>query len=111
MGGPQIVQHDSVHDRWADQAGDRVALFAEDGDGNRETYTFADLRAEADVIIEDVPEDMALKKEVFADLDDAAPEDTAFASNTSTMSITELSEATDPPSGSAGCISSTHRSG
>jgi acetyl-CoA synthetase len=38
-----------VCDRWADGE-DRVALFADDGDGGRETYTYARLRAAADAL-------------------------------------------------------------
>jgi enoyl-CoA hydratase/3-hydroxyacyl-CoA dehydrogenase len=42
--------------------------------------------ADADIIIEAVPEDLGLKRRVFANANDAAPEATVFASNTSTIS-------------------------
>lgn len=63
-----------------------------------ETYVdLADALADADVVIEVVPEKMELKKEVFADIERYAPDHAVFTTNTSTFSITELSEATDRP--------------
>jgi len=53
--------------------------------------------AEADVVIEAIIEEMAIKKDVYTDLDEHAPDDAIFASNTSSLSITELSEVTDRP--------------
>lgn len=66
---------------------------------NRVT-TFIDLDAAlngADIVIEAVPEKMDLKKEVYEEIAQRGPEDAIFATNTSTFSITELSEATDRP--------------
>lgn len=51
----------------------------------------------ADLVIEAIPEVMALKKEVFAKMDKAAPDHTLFASNTSTMRITDIASATSRP--------------
>ncbi|TLZ62298.1 MAG: 3-hydroxybutyryl-CoA dehydrogenase [Methanobacteriota archaeon] len=53
--------------------------------------------AHADLIIEAVPEDAALKKQVFAELDKKASGHVIFASNTSSISITELAAATSRP--------------
>jgi len=50
-----------------------------------------------DVVVEAIVEDMGVKKEVYAEVSEAAPEEAIFASNTSSLSITELSEATDRP--------------
>jgi 3-hydroxybutyryl-CoA dehydrogenase len=50
---------------------------------------------EADLVIEAVPEKMALKIEVFAALDRLAPKHALLASNTSSLSITEMAAATD----------------
>jgi enoyl-CoA hydratase/3-hydroxyacyl-CoA dehydrogenase len=50
---------------------------------------------DADVVIEAIVEDMDIKKQVYGELDDLAPERTIFASNTSSLSVTELSETTD----------------
>ncbi|MFB6087517.1 MAG: 3-hydroxyacyl-CoA dehydrogenase NAD-binding domain-containing protein [Haloarculaceae archaeon] len=52
---------------------------------------------DADVVIEAVPEQMEVKKDVYSDLVDYAPDRAIFASNTSSLSITELSEVTDRP--------------
>ena len=50
---------------------------------------------EADLVIEAVPESMALKVEIFATLDRIAPKHALLASNTSSLSITEMAAATD----------------
>lgn len=52
---------------------------------------------EADLVIEAIPEIMDLKKETFKIMDAAAPAHTIFASNTSTMKITEIASATGRP--------------
>jgi 3-hydroxybutyryl-CoA dehydrogenase len=49
---------------------------------------------DADLIIEAVPEDMKLKIDTFSRLDAAAPAQAVFASNTSSLSITEIAAAT-----------------
>ncbi len=50
-----------------------------------------------DVIIEAVIEKMALKKDVYAELDQHAPAHTIFASNTSALSVTEMAAVTTRP--------------
>ncbi|MBF7095594.1 3-hydroxyacyl-CoA dehydrogenase family protein [Alkalibacter mobilis] len=45
---------------------------------------------DADLIIENIPENMELKQNLFAQLDEVCREDTILASNTSVMSITEI---------------------
>jgi len=52
---------------------------------------------DADVIIEAVPEQMEIKKDVYGDVSAHAPERAIFATNTSSLSITELSEVTERP--------------
>ncbi|MCG6909207.1 MAG: 3-hydroxyacyl-CoA dehydrogenase [Deltaproteobacteria bacterium] len=52
---------------------------------------------EADLVIEAIPEIMDLKKETFKAMDAAAPARTLFASNTSTMRITEIAAVTNRP--------------
>lgn len=55
-----------------------------------------------DLAIEAAPEKMDIKKEVFAKLDSIAPPRALFASNTSTLSITEMGKATKRPDKVAG---------
>jgi enoyl-CoA hydratase / 3-hydroxyacyl-CoA dehydrogenase len=52
---------------------------------------------DADLVIEAVPEIMALKQETFSAIDKLAPAHTIFASNTSTMKITEIAAITNRP--------------
>jgi enoyl-CoA hydratase/3-hydroxyacyl-CoA dehydrogenase len=51
----------------------------------------------ADLLIEAVPEDMNLKKKVYAEIDSFAEEKTLYASNTSTLPITEMAALTSRP--------------
>ncbi|HYF76480.1 MAG TPA: 3-hydroxyacyl-CoA dehydrogenase NAD-binding domain-containing protein [Symbiobacteriaceae bacterium] len=53
--------------------------------------------AEADFVIEAIFEDLTLKKELFAALDRICRPDVVLASNTSSMSITEIAAATGRP--------------
>jgi len=53
--------------------------------------------AHSDLVIEAVPEDAAMKRQLFADLDKLAAGHVIFASNTSSISITELAAATNRP--------------
>jgi len=53
--------------------------------------------AECDLIIESVIEDLEEKRRLFARLEDVVNEKAIFASNTSTLSITALAEATKRP--------------
>jgi 3-hydroxybutyryl-CoA dehydrogenase len=60
------------------------------------TTSMADL-AEVDFVIEAVIEDMNLKRSVFKDLDGICRADVVLATNTSSMSITEIAVATQRP--------------
>ena len=60
------------------------------------TTDFGEL-SRADVLVEAIVEDMAVKKEVFADLDDVTEDGVVLATNTSTLSITSIAAATDRP--------------
>jgi len=64
-----------------------------------EYSTFAD----ADLVIEAAVEDMELKKEVFRELDTICKADTIFATNSSSLSITEIAAATSRPQQFIGC--------
>src|SRR3954464_8722807 len=52
---------------------------------------------DADFVVEAVPERMELKQRVFAELDDVTPGHAILASNTSSLSITEIADATSRP--------------
>ncbi|CAI6081061.1 3-hydroxybutyryl-CoA dehydrogenase [Cohnella sp. JJ-181] len=53
--------------------------------------------ADCDLIIETISEDLDSKKTVFQQLDDIIPEGRVLASNTSTLSLTELASVTKRP--------------
>jgi len=53
--------------------------------------------SDCDLVIEVVPENIDLKKEVFARIDKICPEHTILASNTSCISIFELAKVTNRP--------------
>jgi 3-hydroxybutyryl-CoA dehydrogenase len=53
--------------------------------------------SKADLIIEAAPENAELKKEIFCEVDTYAPAHALIASNTSSVSITELASATKRP--------------
>jgi 3-hydroxybutyryl-CoA dehydrogenase len=78
----------------------RNKLSAEDRDALLGRVTIsADLADLADVelVVEAVPERLELKAEVFAALDKVCGPETIFASNTSSLSITELAVRTERP--------------
>jgi len=52
---------------------------------------------DADLVVEAIPEEMELKMELFDDLDEHTPEHAVLASNTSSLSITDIGSATDRP--------------
>ncbi len=53
--------------------------------------------ADADLVVEAVPENMGLKKSIFERIDGAAPGHAILASNTSSLSITEMAGQTGRP--------------
>ena len=63
----------------------------------RFTFDLNDL-AECDLVIEAVPEQLDLKREVFARLDKIVKPEAILATNTSSLSVTEISVATEHPS-------------
>ncbi len=62
----------------------------------RGTTAVADA-ADADVVIEAVVEDQGIKSQVFQDLHEVCPEETVFATNTSSIPITALASASGRP--------------
>ncbi|WP_256388013.1 3-hydroxyacyl-CoA dehydrogenase family protein [Allokutzneria sp. NRRL B-24872] len=73
-------------------SGDQSELFGR----IRYTTTLSDL-ADVDLVIEAVPERMELKAAVFAELDRVCRPEVVLASNTSSLSVTELSVVTKRP--------------
>jgi len=101
------IEEDLVEDgyeqiEWSlEKLAEKDHISAEDRDAAIERITpFVDLEAavgDADVVIEAIIEEMAVKKDVYGELEAHAPDRAIFASNTSSLSITDLSEATDRP--------------
>ena len=60
--------------------------------------SWADGVARADLVIEAVVEDLAIKQQVFRELDRVAPPDAILATNTSTLDIDAIAAATSRPS-------------
>jgi 3-hydroxybutyryl-CoA dehydrogenase len=74
-----------------DEAGMESALGAID------FTTELDAMSDSDIIVEAVPENLALKLEVFSALDGIAKDGAILASNTSSLSITRIGNATQRP--------------
>ncbi|GAA1135468.1 3-hydroxybutyryl-CoA dehydrogenase [Kitasatospora gansuensis] len=56
-----------------------------------------DAAAIADLVIEEVPEQLELKREIFAELDRICPPDTVLATGTTALSVTRIAAATARP--------------
>ena len=79
---------------------ERGKLSNEQADAALDRLTFTtdlEVAVSADVIIEAIPEDLALKIRFWRELDSMAPSHTIFASNSSGFSIAALGAATDRP--------------
>jgi 3-hydroxybutyryl-CoA dehydrogenase len=75
-------------------------LSREEADAARERITGTtelDDLADCDLVVEAALEEMDVKQDVFADLDDVTDDDVVLATNTSTLSITTIASATDRP--------------
>ncbi|QFU84698.1 3-hydroxyacyl-CoA dehydrogenase family protein [Natronorubrum aibiense] len=85
---------------------DRDKLTATEMDATLERITgTTDLEAavaDADLVIEAVPEDMDLKRDVFADVEAATGGETIIASNTSSLSVTEMASVLERPERAVG---------
>jgi len=80
----RFVSKDKLSEDEADQTLDRIT-------GTTDLAALAD----CDLVVEAAVEDMDIKQDIFADLDDAIPEDVILATNTSTLSITTIASVTD----------------
>ena len=66
--------------------------------GNISTFTnIEDIAKTADLIIEAATENLELKLKIFKQIDDLAPENCILATNTSSISITQIAAATNRP--------------
>ncbi|OYR46069.1 3-hydroxyacyl-CoA dehydrogenase/enoyl-CoA hydratase family protein [Halorubrum sp. Hd13] len=83
----KLAEKDRIGDDEAEATLDRVEAYVD----------LEESLAEADVVVEVVPEKMAIKKDVYDEVVEYAPEEAVFVTNTSSLSITELSEVTDRP--------------
>ncbi|MFC7080440.1 3-hydroxyacyl-CoA dehydrogenase family protein [Halorussus caseinilyticus] len=80
----RFVSKDKIAEDEAEATLDRIA-------GTTELSDLAD----CDVVIEAAVEDMDIKQDIFADLDEEIPDDVVLATNTSTLSITTIASVTD----------------
>ena len=69
------------------------------------TLKLEDLAA-SDIVIEAIIENVEEKKKMFARLDQVVKREAIFATNTSSVSVTEVMTATSAPTASSACISS-----
>ena len=80
---------------------DRGKLTAEEKENAEKklflTTDLADAVVDADLVIEAIPEDLALKQETFTRIEAACPPYTILATNTSSMSVTEIGAAASDP--------------
>ncbi|WP_415382329.1 3-hydroxyacyl-CoA dehydrogenase NAD-binding domain-containing protein [Halosimplex sp. TS25] len=83
----KLAENGQISEEEADAALDRVEPFVD----------FEPAVENADVVIEAVPERMDIKKDVYDELESYAPDEAIFATNTSSLSITDLSEVTERP--------------
>ncbi|WP_135824436.1 3-hydroxyacyl-CoA dehydrogenase/enoyl-CoA hydratase family protein [Halorussus ruber] len=83
----KLAEKDQISQDEADAALDRVTPLVD----------FEEAASDADFVIEAVPEKMDIKKDVYGELEEYAPDEAVFATNTSSLSITELSEVTERP--------------
>jgi 3-hydroxybutyryl-CoA dehydrogenase len=108
--GYDVVMRDieqSLIDEGFDRIDDSLSRFVEkeqlsrseaDAAVDRVTGTTAlDDLADCDYVVEAAIENMEIKRDIFADLDDVVDDDVVLASNTSTLSITTIASATDRP--------------
>ncbi len=66
------------------------------------TTSYEEAVADADLALESVSESMDLKRRVFSKIDELAPSHTIIATNTSTLSVTEMGKATKRPKQTVG---------
>ncbi|UPM43963.1 3-hydroxyacyl-CoA dehydrogenase/enoyl-CoA hydratase family protein [Halocatena salina] len=83
----KLAENDRISEEESDAALDRITPLVD----------VEEAVADADVVIEAVPEQMEIKQDVYGEVEEYAPEEAIFATNTSSLSITDLSEVTERP--------------
>ncbi|MDS0474177.1 3-hydroxyacyl-CoA dehydrogenase NAD-binding domain-containing protein [Natrinema sp. 1APR25-10V2] len=83
----KLAENDQLTEEEADAALERVTPVVD----------MEEAVADTDFVIEAVPEQMEIKKDVYGELEEHAPDHAIFATNTSSLSITDLAEFTDRP--------------
>ncbi|PVX23962.1 MAG: 3-hydroxybutyryl-CoA dehydrogenase [Candidatus Bathyarchaeum sp.] len=66
------------------------------------TTSYVEAVGDADLVLESVSENIELKRHVFSKIDELAPSHTLIATNTSTLSVTEMGKATKRPEKTVG---------
>jgi len=103
----ELLQKGKEKIKWSlDKFVEKKRIRKEDADATlariSTTISYEQAGKDIDLAIEAVPENMELKKRVFGMLDSVAPPHAILASNTSTLSITEMGKATKRPDKVAG---------
>jgi enoyl-CoA hydratase/3-hydroxyacyl-CoA dehydrogenase len=103
----ELLQKSKEKIQWSlDKFVEKKRIRKEDADATmariKTTTSYEEAAKDIDLAIEAVPENMDLKRKVFSTLDLAAPPGAILASNTSTLSITEMGKATKRPEKVAG---------
>ncbi|MGD0028033.1 MAG: 3-hydroxyacyl-CoA dehydrogenase [Candidatus Bathyarchaeia archaeon] len=103
----EILQKAKEKIKWSlDKFAEKKRIRQEDADAAfariSTTTSYEEAAEDIDFAIEAAPENMELKKMVFAKLDQAAPPNAILVSNTSALSITEMGNATKRPDRVAG---------
>jgi 3-hydroxybutyryl-CoA dehydrogenase len=110
-GGKEVILYDiyqEVVDRGMSTIQKSLARLAKSGQLSEEilqqalenivtTLDLSDAVADADLVIEAVPENLELKKKIFRELDEYAKDDAILATNTSALSVTAIGSATKRP--------------
>ncbi|WP_435360326.1 3-hydroxyacyl-CoA dehydrogenase NAD-binding domain-containing protein [Haloarchaeobius sp. DFWS5] len=96
----ELVQDGYEKIEWSlNKLAEKEAITQEDADAAFDRITpIVDLEEaveSTDFVVEAIVERMDIKKDVWGDVDEYAPEDAVFATNTSSLSISEIATATD----------------
>ena len=83
----KLEERDQLSEEEADAALDRVTPVVE----------LEDAVSDVDFVIEVVPEKMDIKQDVYREVEEYAPDEALFVTNTSSLSITDIADVTDRP--------------